>query len=297
MTPMAQLLALALIGLVAQLVDGTLGMAYGATSASLLLLWGLGPVAVSASVHLAETITTAASALSHWRLGNADRRLVRNLIVPGAIGAFVGATVLSRAPSALVKPVVAMILMGIGLRILWRFWNHAAPVRRNPPSGRWLIPLGLLAGFLDAVGGGGWGSITTTTLMAQGGIEPRRVVGSVDTSEFPVTLAAVLGFALSGRLGDIHWLWVAGLVIGGAVAAPLAAWLIRVFPSQMLGILVGAMILLTNLRILLLALRVPFEIRWSAYLVLGGTLAILALLAWRRQRALASIPYAEGAAE
>ncbi len=294
---MTQLLALALIGFVAQLVDGTLGMAYGVTSASLLLLWGLGPVAASASVHLAKAITTAASALSHWRLGNADRDLVRNLIAPGAIGAFVGAAVLSQAPSPLVKPIVALILMGMGLRILRRFWSPPAPARRSPPTGRWLIALGLLAGFLDAIGGGGWGPIATTTLMARGGIEPRRVVGSVDTSEFPVALTAVLGFALFAGLGGVHWLWVAGLVIGGAVAAPLAAWLVRVFPSPALGILVGAMILLTNFRVLLLAFRVPFEIRWPAYLALGGALAIMALLAWRRQRALASIPYAEGATE
>jgi uncharacterized membrane protein YfcA len=248
---MQTLVVLALIGLVAQLVDGALGMAYGVSSTTLLLTAGVAPAAASASVHLAEVATTLASGLSHWRFGNVDWRTVRLMAIPGFLGAFAGAVVLTSLSAEAAKPLMAGFLFALGVVVLLRFTllaNEAPdPARQRPRlRSRFLSPLGLFAGFMDAAGGGGWGPIGTPTLLASGRIEPRKVVGSIDTAEFLVALGASAGFLASLSLSELNVAWCAALVAGGLVAAPLAAWLVRRLPARVLGASVGGLILMTN---------------------------------------------------
>ena len=244
-----------IIGFFAQLVDGALGMAYGATSASLLIMIGVAPAAASASIHLAEVATTAASGASHLWFGNVDRGMAFRLIVPGAAGAFAGAAFLSRMPGEWMRPFVSGFLILLGVYILFRFLRMKPPssfsARQSPKcSGAFLVPLGCVGGFLDAVGGGGWGPVTTPALMAKAAASPRKVIGTVDTSEFAVAVSATLGFLIFLGPEQIHWRWVAALVIGGVAAAPLAAWLVKILPAHLMGVLVGGFIILTNVRTL-----------------------------------------------
>ncbi|SFO03815.1 hypothetical protein SAMN05660359_01122 [Geodermatophilus obscurus] len=250
---MKTLILLALAGLGAQLVDGSLGMAYGVTSTTLLLAIGTNPAAASATIHLAEIGTTLASGLSHWKFGNVDWKVVARVGVPGAVGAFAGATVLSTLSTEVAAPVMSLILLSLGVYLLVRFTLRGID-RRNlgkPVRKRFLGPLGLVAGFVDATGGGGWGPVGTPALLASGRMEPRKVIGSIDTSEFLVALSASLGFLLALGSQGIDFAWVAALLLGGLVAAPLAAWLVRHVPPRLLGSLVGGIIVLTNTRTLL----------------------------------------------
>ncbi|MDG4657411.1 sulfite exporter TauE/SafE family protein [Ectobacillus antri] len=257
---MKKLLVFIFIGFMAQLIDGSLGMAYGVTSTTLLLTFGVAPAMASASVHLAEVVTTAASGASHIKFGNVDRHMVLRLILPGAVGAFVGACFLSNLPGDLVKPYVSLFLLTLGIYILFRFLSQ--PI--TPPDGKkltnkQLVPLGLIAGFFDATGGGGWGPITTPVLLTKRNVAPRKVIGTVDTAEFAVALAATIGFVLSLGWGQVNWFWVGTLMAGGLVAAPIAAWLVRIIPSHLLGVLVGGLIIATNARTLLNAWGVAKE--------------------------------------
>ncbi|GAB3458708.1 sulfite exporter TauE/SafE family protein [Streptomonospora sediminis] len=250
---MQTLVVFALVGLLAQLVDGSLGMAYGVTSTSLLLVAGTSPAAASATVHLAEIGTTLASGTAHWRLGNVDWRVVRRIALPGAIGAFAGATVLSRLSTEAAAPIMAAILLVLGCYVMVRFTAWGMPRGRmgTPVRRRFLAPLGLIGGFLDATGGGGWGPVGTPALLASGRIEPRKVIGSIDTSEFIVAVAASAGFFLGLSGAGINLVWAAGLLIGGVVAAPIAAWIVRRVPPRVLGSVVGGFIVLTNARSLI----------------------------------------------
>lgn len=250
---MKKLIIFALIGFIAQLIDGSLGMAYGLTSSSLLLYFGIAPAIASASVHMAEVVTTAASGVSHFRFGNVDKQVVKTLIFPGSIGAFIGACFLSSLPGDLVKPYIAVFLLLLGFYILLRFLFIKKSIASKPQkhSKRFMFPLGLFAGFLDATGGGGWGPFTTPVLLSKNNMEPRKVIGSVDTSEFAVAVSATVGFLISLGWSQINWFWVAALMLGGIVAAPIAAWLVKVLPSHILGVLVGGLIILTNARTLL----------------------------------------------
>jgi uncharacterized membrane protein YfcA len=276
------LVLLALVGLGAQLVDGSLGMAYGVTSTTLLLAVGTSPAAASATVHLAEIGTTLASGLSHWRFGNVDWRVVRRVGIPGAVGSFAGATVLSRLSTEIAAPVMSLILLALGLYLLSRFTLRGLDQRNldKPLRSRFLAPLGLLAGFVDATGGGGWGPVGTPALLASGRMEPRKVIGSIDTSEFLVALAASGGFLLSLGAGEIDPLLVAGLLGGGLVAAPIAAWLVRHIPPRLLGALVGGIIVQTNARTLLTSdwIDASGATRWSVYVAVYAVWA--AAFAW-----------------
>jgi uncharacterized protein len=244
------LVVLAIVGFVAQLVDGSLGMAYGVTSTTLLLaIAGLTPALASTVVHISEVGTTLASGVSHWRFGNVDWSKILWLAIPGGIGAFVGATVLVRfIDAAVAEPVVAIFLFLLGAYVLARFaFNRSTDVVQNLPIPRaFLSPLGLIAGFLDAVGGGGWGPISTPTLLSSGRMEPRKVVGTVDTSEFIVALAASIGFLISLSFAQVPWEVVGVLLGGGLVAAPIAAWIVRHLNARVLGTAVGGFILLVN---------------------------------------------------
>ena len=269
---MQKLVFLALIGFLAQLVDGALGMAYGVTSTTLLLFIGLTPAMASASVHLAEVGTTLASGLSHWKLGNVSWRSVGWMAVPGGIGAFVGATVLSNLDGAAAKGWTGAILFVLGAYVLVRFlfWRERAGVDANTPplKRRFLVPLGAFAGVLDAIGGGGWGPVATPTLLASGRMKPREVIGTVDTSEFLVALGASAGFLLALSHEQIIWPIVGAILAGGLVAAPLAAYLVRLLHPRLLGVTVGGLILLTNARSLVGAFDFTPVLAWGAYIVI-----------------------------
>lgn len=275
---------LATVGLVAQLVDGSLGMAYGVTSSTLLLAAGLSPATASASVHLAEVGTTLLSGTAHWRFGNVDWRVVRRIALPGAIGAFLGATVLSSISTELAAPWMALLLLALGLYILARFTFGGVPRVRRPLRGRWLAVLGVGAGFVDATGGGGWGPVATPTLLANGDMAPRKVIGSVDTSEFAVALAASLGFLLAlGRQG-VDPVAAGALLAGGLVAAPVAAWLVRHVPARPLGSAAGGLIVLSNARVVLNAVGVPSDGRAGIYAILIIAWMAAVAIAVRRER-------------
>ncbi|MGX5669449.1 sulfite exporter TauE/SafE family protein [Kocuria rhizophila] len=249
---MRTLIVLALVGFGAQLVDGSLGMAYGVTSSTLLLAAGLTPASVSATVHLAEVGTTLASGFSHWRFGNIDWRVVGFMAVPGGIAAFFGANLLTVSGDA-AAPVMSTILLLLGVYVVWRFLSIGGrrPSFRGRVPAAFLVPLAAVAGFMDAIGGGGWGPVGTPTLLASGKIAPRKVIGSIDTSEFVVSLGASAGFLLALGSQNIDYGMVAALLIGGVAAAPLAAWLVRLLAPRILAIGAGGLIIVTNARTLL----------------------------------------------
>ncbi|MBM7693777.1 putative membrane protein YfcA [Peribacillus deserti] len=250
---MKKLMIFAFIGLLAQLIDGALGMAYGVTSSSLLLSFSIAPAVASASVHISEVVTTAASGASHIKFGNVDKQTVLRLIIPGSIGAFLGATFLSHLPGDLAKPYISLFLLILGIYVLIRFlfkFQVSLEKKAVPLSRKQSIPLGLIAGFADATGGGGWGPIATPILLSRKGMSPRKVVGTVDTSEFAIAVSATFGFLISLGWAEVNWLWVGALMIGGIIAAPIAAWLVQKFHAQLMGVLVGGFIILVNARTL-----------------------------------------------
>ena len=277
---MRSIVVLAIVGLAAQLVDGSLGMAYGVTSTTLLLAVGIAPALASASVHIAEVGTTLASGVSHWRFGNVDWGKVGWLAIPGGIGAFLGAVVLVSVITAeAAEPIIAIFLFSLGVYILacFSFRRREAPVVVRPISRGFLAPLGLIAGFLDAAGGGGWGPISTPTLLSSGRMEPRKIVGTVDTSEFVVAFAASVGFLLTLSFAQIPWGVVGALLVGGVIAAPIAAYVVRILPMRVLGTAVGGVILITNMRTFLGAIGVEGGVVFVVYaLIVVVWLAALA---------------------
>jgi len=266
---MQTLIVIAIAGLAAQLVDGSLGMGYGLTSSTLLIFAGLSPAAASASVHLAEVGTTALSGVAHHRFGNVDWHAVRRIAIPGGIGAFLGATLLSSLSTESAKPLASTLLFTLGIYVLLRFLLGKARVqRKGRPGLRFLAPLGLIGGFVDATGGGGWGPVTTPTLLADGRLAPNRVIGTVSASEFIVALSASAGFftALGGEAVRLEF--VAALLAGGLIAAPIAAYLVRHLNPRLLGVVVGGFICLTNARVLLSAAGVSGDPFLGAYIVI-----------------------------
>lgn len=240
----ADLLSSVAIGFCAQLVDGALGMAYGITASSLLLGVGVPPAVTSATVHAAECFTTGASAASHHAFGNIDRVLFRRLLLPGVVGAGIGAYVLASLPGERMAPWIAGYLLLMGVWILIRAFREDRP--RNVAS--YLRPLGFFGALVDALGGGGWGPVVASNLLARGN-DLRLTVGTVNAVEFFVTLTASAVFLLT--LGLSHWHIIAGLAIGGVLAAPLGAWLVRrVRPRPMLAA-VGLLVIALSSRTLL----------------------------------------------
>lgn len=267
---MKRLLTFLIIGFAAQLIDGALGMAYGTTTTSLLLTFGVAPVIASTSVHIAEIFTTGVSSLSHIKFGNVDRRLVLHLMIPGAVGGFIGAFFLSSLPSNLIRPYIAIFLLIIGIYILMRYLFKTKKINKKVKSfsGKQINILGLFAGFIDAVGGGGWGPVATPILLTKGGIPPRKVVGSVDTSEFIVALSSSAGFIFVLGFDNINWMWVFTLMIGGMAAAPLAAWLVKILPTQILGVGISGLIITTNIRTLFQTWKVSEPWVMMTYLII-----------------------------
>jgi uncharacterized protein len=273
-----RLVLVALLGSLAQLVDGTLGMAYGVTATTALLITGISPAVASAAVHLSEVGTTLASGLSHWRFGNVDWRVVALIGVPGGVGAFAGATFLSSLSTESAALWVAALLLLLGVYILARFaTGKARAVIEGRLGGRFLAPLGLVAGFIDATGGGGWGPVATSSLLSSGKLAPRRTVGSVSAAEFIVAVAASLGFLFGLGHANVPFALVGALLVGGVVAAPLAAWLVSRLTTKWLGVGVGLVLILTNARTLLNGVDVATTPRYAVYaLLVVGWAALVA---------------------
>ena len=310
-----RLAAMTLAGFVAQLVDGSLGMGYGMTSSTVLVASGLSPAAASTSVHLAQLGTTALSGVAHYRSGNVDSAVTMHIGAAGMAGAFCGAAMLSSLPAKAAKPIASGLLFAVGVYVLARYCkgkSHCARVGR--PRRALLLPLGLVGGFVDATGGGGWGPVATSGLLAGGQLRPSRVIGSVSASEFLVTVAAVAGSvprlleaaaaaaAAAAAGGDVaaaaaeqaaaaahggshlgshlglHLDIVLTLLVGGLFAAPLAPKLVGCLKPRLLGVTVGGFICVTNARGLL-ALSGASGPRCAAFY------AALTTVCWARSRA------------
>ena len=238
-----------ILGFLAQIVDGALGMAYGVISSSVLLAFGVPPAAASASVHAAEMFTTAASAGSHVWHRNVNWRLFRILAPVGIAGGVLGTYVITSVDGAVLKPSVAGYLGIMGLYILYRAFRKMTPIDQHKAA--LVVPLGAVGGFMDAVGGGGWGPVVTTGLVGSGGA-PREVIGTVNTVEFFLTAAVSAAFLTALLTG--HWAeadglmtyaWaVGGLIVGGVIAAPMAGYVTRYLPQKYLMVAVGTLITL-----------------------------------------------------
>jgi len=229
------------VGFAAQIVDGALGMAFGVISTTLLVSIGVPPAAASAGVHTVETFTTGVSGISHIAHRNVDWKLLARLVIPGVIGGVLGAYILTQLHAETVKPFVLAYLTSIGIFLTYRGVRY--PPHHKPA--KIVEPLGLVGGFLDAAGGGGWGPVVTGNLLVQGA-EPRRTIGTVNTSEFILTLSISITF-----IATLGWaaftLATIGLLIGGVIAAPMGAWAVKIIPPKGLLILVGVLLTLTSL--------------------------------------------------
>lgn len=303
---MLRLVMMMLIGLFAQLLDGSLGMSYGVSTTTFLLVAGLSPAAASSISHVAGIGTTTASGISHWRFHNLNKHLVKWIILPGATGAFVGAFLLTSIPGNTVKPYISGFLLLLGFYILIRFvigTRRKIKHERVNASGnitlkkRFLIPLALFAGLLDTIGGGGWGPLMTPVLLTYRTMKARRVIGSVDTSEIAVVFAGAVAFTIALGFHGVHWMWVLSLMIGGVIAAPFAAWIVRVIPEFILGVLVGGMIILLNTHTLLHSV-IWFPLSWDPAVyssIVTLWFCSIAFTLWRHKQSSASNQGADSA--
>jgi uncharacterized protein len=237
------LLTFVLIGALAQLIDGSLGMGYKTSTTTFLLSLGVPPVLASSGVHIAGIATSAVSGYSHYRFGNLDKSLFWKLVLPGIVGAVIGAVLLTRLPGDVIKPVIAIYLLLLGVRIVLKSLQR----RYEPSINLHITPLGMAGGFFDAIGGGGWGPIVTSTLMMNGH-DPRKTIGSVNITEFFVTLFQSVVFIF--LLDVIAWELVVGLMIGGVATAPFAAYVTQLLPVRRLMLFVGIMVCVLSLRTL-----------------------------------------------
>lgn len=238
---LAALLPFIAVGFAAQLVDGALGMAFGVISNTLLVaVLGVPPALASQRVHIVECFTTATSGISHLLHRNIDGKLFLRLVMPGVIGGFLGAYVLSSLDAGVVKPFVLIYLSAIGIYLLVRGIMYPPKIK----EAKFVAPLGLFGGFLDAAGGGGWGPVVTSNLLIQGA-DPRKVVGTVNSAEFFLTVTVSATFIYHLGIADLAGATL-GLLIGGLLAAPLGAWAAKHFPAKQMLILVGVVLTLTS---------------------------------------------------
>lgn len=230
-------------GFLAQLVDGALGMAYGVSATTFLLSFGVSPAAASASVHASEIFTSGVSGLMHLKFGNVRTKLFKKLLLPGILGAIAGAYILSSLENYghIIKPIVSAYTLFLGVKILLKAVAKAKTVKPLKRVG----PLAFVGAFLDSIGGGGWGPIVTSTLISRGG-NPRYTIGSVNLTEFFVTLASSITFIT--MIGLTHWQIIAGLVIGGCIAAPFGAYITKKLNVKTIMIMVGTIVIITSLR-------------------------------------------------
>lgn len=238
-----------LVGFIAQIIDGALGMAYGVSSTTFLLGMGVPPAMASSSVHVAEVFTSGVSGLSHLKFGNVNKKLFQSLVLPGVLGVVTGAYVLTTLDEKLIKPFIAAYLMVMGVVIIRKAFKKVQPEVKEAKK---VALLAVFGGFMDAVGGGGWGPIVASTLISKGH-SPRYTIGSVNLAEFFIALAGAGTFVALIGLGN--WQIIAGLVIGGVFAAPFAAYLCKKFKAQTLMIMVGVLIIVLSLRTLWLTIN------------------------------------------
>jgi uncharacterized membrane protein YfcA len=274
---MAVVLLVSIAGFVAQLIDGSMGMAFGIVSTTVLILLAYNPAVASAIVHFSEIVTSLISGVSHIKAGNVDWYALLKVAIPGAIGSFVGAILLSSLDFSAARPWTAAILLLLGCLILFRFTRVSIFGKKRVARARWLAPLGLVGGFVDSTGGGGWGPVVTTTLTASNALVPRKAIGTTNTAEFIISISASIGFVVGLGPTNIPWDAVLALMIGGSLAAPIAAWLVSKAPQRILGVLVGNVVLGLNLR----QLVIHFEISGFSsvlILVLFGLLALGTIL-------------------
>ena len=235
-----------LVGFLAQMVDGALGMGYGVVSTTLLLSGGMNPAVISGSIHTAEMFSSGASGFSHYRFGNVNMKLFKTLLIPGVLGAIVGAVFLAYAGEnygQIIRPIISVYTMILGIRILTNAFKKNRKAQKVKRAG-WLAGAG---GFLDSFGGGGWGPLVTSTLISKGRT-PKYVIGSVSLTEFFVTMASALTFFII--LGVSHWQTILGLIIGGVIAAPIAARFAGKLPIKKMFIGVGVIVIISSLRII-----------------------------------------------
>lgn len=238
---LSALLPFIAVGFAAQLVDGALGMAFGVICNTLLVgVLGVPPALASQRVHIVECFTTATSGISHLLHGNIDKRLFFRLLIPGVIGGLLGAYVLTSLDAGVVKPFVLAYLTAIGIYLLVRGLLYPPKIK----EAKLIAPLGLFGGFLDAAGGGGWGPVVTSNLLIQGA-DPRKVVGTVNSVEFFLTLTVSAAFIFHLGVADVAGATL-GLLLGGIAAAPLGAWAAKHFPPKQMLILVGFVLSLTS---------------------------------------------------
>jgi uncharacterized membrane protein YfcA len=237
----SEILPFILVGFAAQLVDGALGMAFGVISSTLLVSLGVPPAAASAGVHAVEVFTTGASGISHTLHRNVNWRLFRRIVIPGMIGGILGAYVLTQISAQVARPFVLAYLASIGVYLLWRGLRHEHQEKKP----RIVEPLGLVGGFLDAAGGGGWGPVVTSNLLVQGA-HPRKVIGTVNTAEFFLAVTISVTFLLSLGL-EAFTMAMVGLLIGGLAAAPLGGYVAKRVPARGLLIMVGVVLIVTSL--------------------------------------------------
>ncbi len=228
------------VGFFAQMIDGALGMAYGITATTFLLSAGASPAAASASVHIAEVFTTGLSGISHVKLGNVNKSLFLRLLLPGIIGAILGAVLITQFDGEVLKPFISAYLLLMGLYILSKAYRHVKQ-RKEPKH---IAKLALFGGFVDAAGGGGWGPVVTSSLLGSGS-DPRTTIGSVNFAEFFLTITSATSFILLAGEPST-WMMVAGLVFGGLFAAPFAALLCKKLPARTLLTIVGCLITLIS---------------------------------------------------
>jgi uncharacterized membrane protein YfcA len=283
-------------GFVAQLVDGSLGMGYGLTSSTILVSSGIASSTASTVVHLAQLGTTLLSGVAHYREGNVDASTLRRISPIGSLGAFLGASALSSLPHAAAKPISGTLLFLVGLYLLYRCGCQGARKSRpvEPPTSAFLAPLGFVGGFIDATGGGGWGPVATSGLLAHGGLPPHVVIGVVSLSEFFVTCACVLGFAVCHLFGasshdatgdSIPVALVLTLLGGGLLAAPVAPMLVKAIQPEKLGALVGTFVCLTNARVLLRSFGASQSLALACYGCVGLLTCVVTISANRARAA------------
>ncbi|WP_454784480.1 sulfite exporter TauE/SafE family protein [Legionella sp. WA2024007413] len=255
---MEQFFIFVLVGVIAQIVDGAMGMAYGVIITGVLVTYGISPAVASATVHTSEIVTTGISGFSHAMFKNIDYALFRRLAIPGVLGSILGAYVLTKVSEKVTRPFIAVYLVITGVFILYRACQGGKIIkliknfmvkrvtRRALPSNhaRGLIPLGFFGGFFDATGGGGWGSIVNSTLLVQG-TTPHYTIGSVNLTEFLITLTTSATFFFT--IGITHWLIIIGLIVGGAIASPFAAYLVRYIQPRIIMLLAGVVVILLGL--------------------------------------------------
>ncbi|REI06518.1 sulfite exporter TauE/SafE family protein [Staphylococcus felis] len=278
---MKKLIIYAFAGFVAQMIDGSLGMGFGASSSSILLTFGVAPAIVSATVHFSQIATTAASGISHLKFKNVHRPTLYKLTIPGAVGAFIGGAILTHINGDLIKPFIAVFLLMMGLYILYQFLieRHRISDERVSQSrqSHFIVPQGMFAGLVDAIGGGGWGPINTSIMLSRKRLEPRYAIGTVSASEFLVTLSASVSFIIFLGIHQINWMTVIALAIGGAIAAPIAACLVKWLSVDILAVCVGGLIIFTNINALITYFLTDNHIATLIRLVIIGLWGILVI--------------------